>query len=150
MSYESDALKRLLFVDSCAVNGFALANVDPIKALAGSPFRVAYTPGLAGEYRQALAHRWVEPHIKALLRRLLEHGSPYAAEHAAPDEETDTTLVALSRRAFVVTRDRKPPWDRAAGHHGLLIWSDVDDALRSGAILADLLQSKLENRPPET
>ena len=150
MSSESDVLKHLLFVDSCAVNGFALANVDPTKALAGSPFRVAYTPGLAGEYRQALAHRWVEPHIKALLRRLLEHGSTYAAERAAQEEETDATLVALSRRAFVVTRDRKPPWDRAAGNRGLLIWSDVDDALRGGAILIDLLQSKLNTRPPES
>ncbi len=143
MSSESDAPERLLFVDSCAVNGFALANVDPTKALAGSPFRVAYTPGLAGEYRQALAHRRVEPHIKALLRRLLEHGLTYAAEGIAPEEATDTTLVALSRHAFVVTRDRKPPWDRAAGNRGLLVWSDVERVLRNGATLADLLQSKL-------
>ena len=126
-----------LFVDSCAVNGFALANVDPTRALTGSPFHVAYTQGLEAEYRQALAHRFVEPHIKAMLRRLLEHGTLDRAPSAAW-EETDSVLVALSREAFVVTRDRKPPWDRATGHRGLLIWSDVERELKAGATLPSI------------
>lgn len=135
-----EAMSRL-FVDSCAVNGFALLNVDPTKALAGSPFHVAYTAGLEAEYRQALAHRFVEPHIKAMLRRLLGHGTPYR-EAKSPSQETDLTLVALSRRDFVVTRDRKPPWDRAAGHRGLLLWCDLERDLRAGATLAEILRSR--------
>ncbi len=134
-------LSRQVFVDSCAVNGFALVNVDPTRALVGSPFQVAYTAGLAAEYRQALAHRRVEPHIKALLRRLLEHG--LLVETAGlPHDETDSTLVALSSRAFVVTRDRKPPWDRAIGNRGLLIWCDIERELKAGATLAAILQAR--------
>ena len=131
-----------LFVDSCAVNGFALANVDPTRALNGSPFHVAYTEGLEAEYRQALAHRFVEPHIKALLRRLLEHGTLFRQPRPTL-EETDAALVMLARRAFVVTRDRKPPWDRAAGHRGLLIWSELERELRTGVALPSILERRL-------
>ena len=99
-----------VLVDSCATNRFALLNVDPIKALAGTRFEVAITPGLETEYRQALAHRSVEPHIKTMLRRLLEGGAP--------------------------------PWDRAAGHAGLILWPDLERAWRGGETLAAFLSSR--------
>jgi hypothetical protein len=68
--------KRLVFIDSCAVNCFARINLDPTKELHGTEFQVAFTPDLEAEYRQALAHPRVEPHIKQLLGALLERGVP--------------------------------------------------------------------------
>ncbi len=141
MSSSADPLDPLLFVDSCAVNGFALANVDPTKALAGSAYRVVATPGLRAEYRRALDHRLVEPHIKALLQRLIDHAALHEAAER-PQDGTDETLVALSRRAFVVTRDRKPPWDRAVGNPGLLLWNDVEVELKRGATLVEILDAR--------
>ncbi len=141
MSFSADPLDPLLFVDSCAVNGFALANVDPTKALAGSAYRVAATAGLQAEYRRALEHRLVEPHIKTLLKRLIDHATLHEVAER-PQDGTDETLVGLSRRAFVVTRDRKPPWDRAADNLGLLLWNDVEVELKRGATLVEILDAR--------
>ena len=138
-SQDPDAPRHPVFIDSCAVNRFALLNIDPTKDLAGSAFQVAYTPGLATEYRKALAHRYVEPHIKVLLAKLLERGVLRSTETAA---DADTALVLLSRTEIVITMDRKPPWNRAQGNAGLIFWPDIEEALREHQSLLPVLQAR--------
>ncbi|WP_158809223.1 hypothetical protein [Beijerinckia sp. L45] len=128
---------RPVFIDSCAVNRFALVNIDPTKDLAGSAFAVAYTPGLRTEYRGALAHRYVEPHIKALLAKFLEKGVLHGAE--MPTENADLHLVLLSQTEIVITMDRRPPWNRAQSNPGLIFWPDIEDALREHQSLLPIL-----------
>jgi hypothetical protein len=132
--------RRPVFIDSCAVNRFALVNIDPTKDLAGSAFAVAYTPGLRAEYRRALAHRSVEPHIKALLAKLLERGVLHSAE--TPVEDADQHLVLLSQREIVITMDRRPPWNRAQDNAGLIFWPDIENVLREHQSLRPVLQAR--------
>lgn len=129
-----------MFIDGCAVNRFAGLNLNPIKALENTEFAVAVTPDLATEYARALAHRAVEPHIKALLARLLEQGMAPAATPIPPDPRgTDWTLMALAQKDLVITHDRKGPW-REAKAPGLVFWAQIEPAIRSGATLAEILR----------
>ena len=132
--------RRPVFIDSSAVNRFALLNIDPTKNLEGSPFRVAYTPGLKSEYRKALAHRFVEPHIKKLLAALLEKGVLVNAESSEAD--TDGVLAALSETEIVITMDRRPPWNRAQDNAGLIFWPDIEGALREHGSLLPILSAR--------
>ena len=131
--------RHLVFVDSCAANRFAAMNLDPGKELDGSRFQLAYTPGLHAEYRQALDHPLVEPHIKTWLRRLIAHCIPHAP---TPGKSTDDELVAMSRHHFVITLETKPPWDRAARQVGLIIWPGLEASLRAGDTLLSVLRSR--------
>jgi hypothetical protein len=133
--------RRPVYIDSCAVNRFALLNIDPTKDLAGSAFQVAYTPGLRAEYRRALAHRYVEPHIKTLLTKLLERGALRSAE--TPAEDADQHLVLLSQTEIVITMDRRPPWNRAQHHAGLIFWPDIEGALREHQSFLPIVQAHL-------
>ena len=134
--------RRLVFIDSCAVNRFAGLNLDPTRALAGTEYALAATPDLQGEYRRALAHPYVEPHIKRLLKLLL--GAIRSVE--PPDSErwkgTDCELAALSRTQIVITVDAKPPWDRALGNPGLIVWPQLEARLRGGESLLAVLRSR--------
>jgi hypothetical protein len=132
--------RRPVFIDSCAVNRFALLNIDPTKDLGGSPFYVAYTPGLKAEYRKALAHRFVEPHIRKLLATLLEKGMLERAGSDAAD--TDGLLVTLSDTEIVITMDRRPPWNRAKDNAGLIVWPDIEGALREHGSLLPILSAR--------
>ncbi len=137
-----------VFVDSCAVNRFALLNVNPVRALAGSAFTLAVVPALAVEYREALDHLFVPPYVKALLRDLLERCEP----HAAPADArggTDAQLAALSRTALVVTDDAKLHRLRAKAREpdaragsGMIPWSAVEAHLRADGRLVDLLAER--------
>jgi hypothetical protein len=132
--------RRPVVIDSCAVNRFALLNIDPTKNLEGSPFYVAYTPGLRAEYRKALAHRFVEPHIRTLLAALLEKGVLVRAESSEAD--TDGVLAALSETEIVITMDRRPPWNRAQDNAGLIFWPDIEGALREHGSLLPILSAR--------
>jgi hypothetical protein len=132
-----------VFIDGCAVNRFATINVDPARELAGTPFELALTPALEEEYRQALAHRRVEPHIKALLRTLLAAATSLPVEEFVPNGRTtvDADLIALSTSSVVVTDDRKAVWTRAA-NPGLILWRDVEAAITRGVSFLDLVQKR--------
>ena len=138
-----DETARLVFIDSCAVNRFATMNIDPVKASAGSEFVIAMTPDLRAEYQRGLVHRFVEPHIKRLLRALLDGGrlvAPVADDGVS--RGVDCELVALSRTEIVVTVDAKPPWDRARGNAGLVVWADLEPELRRGTPLVSILRGR--------
>ena len=140
---------RLVFIDSCAVNRFAGLNLDPTQAVDGSEFVVAYTPDLAAEYRQGLGAAFVEPHIKRLLRILLERGRPIAAPGTddVRFRGTDVELVRLSLSQIVITLDTKPPWTRATDNPGLLPWREVEADLRKDIPFVAILRSRARGLP---
>ena len=152
-------MTRHVFIDSCAVNRFALLNVNPVRALTGSGFTLAVVPPLAVEYREALDHLFVPPYVKAVLRDLLEHCAPLGAPADARRGSTDAQLFALARSALVVTDDAKlhrrtgrADEDRAGP--GMIAWSEVEAHLRADGHLADLLRARLadpdaEHGPPQ-
>ena len=131
-------MKRHVFVDSCAVNRFALINVNPVRALAGGAFALAVVPALEVEYREALDHLFVPSYVKGLLRDLLErcerHGAPSGVRGG-----TDAQLLALSRTALVVTDDAKLHRLGERACPGMIPWSAVEAHLRADGRLPDLL-----------
>ena len=135
-------MERHVFIDSCAVNRFALIKVNPVRALAGSAFTLAVVPALEHEYRAALDHLFVPPYVKAMLRDLLERcerrGAPADARGA-----TDAQLFALARTAFVVTDDTKLHRREGEDHAGMIPWSIVEAHLRADGRLPDLLRARL-------
>ncbi len=135
-------MKRDVFIDSCAVNRFALINVNPPRALAGSAFTLAVIPALEAEYRQALDHLFVPPYVKALLRDLLERCERRGTPAASPRGGTDAQLFALARTALVVTDDAK--LHRRGDHErgGMIAWSEVEAHLRADGRLPDLLRAR--------
>jgi hypothetical protein len=128
-----------LFVDGCAVNRFALVNLDPAKALAGTEFGVAVTPELEAEYRRALDHLFVPSYVKALIRSLLDRSERYGFD-IHPGRGADPRLLALSREALVVTDDAKlyrrdPP-------AGMIGWPDIEAHLKADGAFVDLLRAR--------
>ena len=123
-----------LFIDSCAVNRLALINVDPTKELAGSEFRLAVTPDLESEYRQALGHVFVPPYVKSLIRRLLEHcerrgffgwDEPTCAGLDDGYLESDEAMMAIAE-VPARTRERNPlPSNRTDSHLIALAMTDL-------------------------
>ena len=132
-----------VLIDGCAVNRFATINVDPSRELAGTPFQLTMTATLETEYRQALAHRFVEPHVKALLRNLLAAASrlPPCDRETGTQRGADADLIALSTSAVVVTDDRKAVWTRNA-NPGLIVWRDVEAAIERGVTFLDLVRKR--------
>ena len=131
---------RHVVIDGCAVNRFALVNVDPTRALADTEFAIAITPALEAEYRRALDHLFVPSYVKRLLRVLLERATPAAD----PDERvpTDRQLLALARSHLVVTDDAKLYRNAEAGL-GLIPWPDVELHLKADGTLVDLLRARI-------
>ena len=136
-------MKRHVFIDSCAVNRFALVNVNPVRALAGGAFTLAVVPALEHEYRAALDHLFVPPYVKGLLRDLLER-----CERRDPPADarggTDAQLFALARTALVVTDDAKLHRREGQDHGGMFPWSTVEAHLRADGRLPDLLRVHAE------
>ena len=140
-------LKSLrVFIDGCAVNRFALVNLDPAKALAATEFMLAITPELEAEYRRALDHLFVPSYVKALVRALLERGERYGAD-IHPGRSADPRLVELSRAALVVTDDTK--LYRRSPQAGMIAWPDVETHLKAGGSLADLLRHRANALPSQ-
>ncbi len=133
-------MKRHVFIDSCAVNRFALINVNPVRALAGGTFTPTVVPALEVEYREALDHLFVPPYVKALLRDLLERCERQASPAGARGG-TDGQLLALSRTALVVTDDAKLH-RLDGGGPGMIPWSAVESHLRADGALVDLLRAR--------
>ena len=130
---------RRVFIDGCAVNRFALLNVDPIRALDGSGLSLALTDDLALEYRRALGHLFVPPYVKTLISRMLA----CCAHHEAPIDggSTDRRLVALASAHVVITDDAKLYRQHARDRPGLVAWPDVETYLRARGSLADLVRA---------
>ena len=133
-------MKRPVFIDSCAVNRFALINVNPVRALAGGAFTLAVMPALEHEYRAALDHLFVPPYVKTLLRDLLEHCERHATPAGARGG-TDAQLRLLSRTALVVTDDGKLHRRDDGDGSGMIPWSTVEAHLRADGALPDLLRA---------
>ena len=129
----------LVFIDGCAINRFALINVDPVRALAGSGLTLAVTPDLEAEYLRALDHLFVPSYVKALLRAVLGEARRIASPGASPS--TDATLIRLARTALVITDDL-PLSRRETDSPGLVAWSELGPYLRDGGTLADDLRRR--------
>ena len=134
-------MTRPVFIDSCAVNRFALINVNPVRALAGGAFSLAIVPALEHEYRAALDHLFVPPYVKTLLRDLLEHCERRETPAGARGG-TDAQLRALSRTALVVTDDAKLHRLGDGEGFGMIPWSTVEAHLRTDGPLLDLLRAR--------
>ena len=133
-----------VFIDGCAINRFALVNVNPAIALAGSDFTLSITPELAAEYRRALDHLFVPSYVKAAIRILLEKGARYDRDGYS-GRSADPQLAALSRHALVITDDAK--LYRRCAHPGMIAWPDVETHIRAGDSLADLLRRRARALP---
>ena len=127
-----------VFIDGCAVNRFALLNLDPAKALAGSAFTLAITPDLEAEYARALDHLFVPPYVKALVRSLLDRMVRVEAPEAGIT--TDSHLVALARSALVVSDDAA--LIRATDAPGMIAWAEIEAAWRAERPLLDLFRER--------
>ncbi len=131
-----------IFIDGCAVNRFALVNVRPARALAGSPFTLAVTPDLEAEYTRALDHLFVPSYVKAVLREILAVCERIPVPENWPPS-TDRQLAYLARAALVVTDDAGLARHAAPGDClGLIAWSDVEAHLRTDGRLDDLLRER--------
>ena len=130
---------RRVFIDGCAVNRFALVNVDPLEALDGTVFPLAITPDLEAEYRRALDHLFVPPYVKKLILKLLGRCARHDAQGGG---STDRRLVALASTHLVITDDAKLYRRHAVDHPGLVAWPDIERHLATGGRLADLLSDR--------
>ncbi len=129
-----------LFIDGCAANRFALVNLDPFRAIAGSGVGLALTPALEAEYRAALDHLFVPSYVKALLRKLIEGCEPIPADIAEHlPLSADAQLAALARTALVVTDDGKLYRRWIGESAGLIAWPTVEAHVKSDGRLLDLL-----------
>ena len=63
-------LLRWVMFDNSVTNRLAEAGIDPISALAGSEFVIAYTPDLKREYTDALNKESVGDAVKALIIKI--------------------------------------------------------------------------------
>ena len=133
-----------VFIDGCAVNRFALVNLDPAKALAGTEFTLAITPELEAEYRRALDHLFVPSYVKALVGALLDKGERHGTS-IHPGRCADPRLVMLSRAALVVTDDAK--LYRRSPRGGGIAWPDIETHLKADGALVDLLRSRARALP---
>ena len=130
---------RRVFIDGCAVNRFALINVDPVRELDDSGFTLAITHDLEAEYRRALDHLFVPPYVKKLVISLLESCERREATGAG---STDRRLVALASVHIVITDDAKLYRRFASDHPGLVAWPEVEARLAAGSELADLVRER--------
>ena len=130
-----------VFIDGCAVNRFALLNLDPTKVLAGSSFILAFTPDLEAEYRRALDHLFVPPYVKALVRGLLARAARVDLSSAPT---TDAGLAALSRTCLVVSDDAALIRTAFAG---MIAWADIEATWRADLPLLDLFRERASRLP---
>jgi hypothetical protein len=63
-----------VYIDSCAVDRFAENDTDPVDALQGAKFKIAYTPDLEAEYKRALEKPGLCPKVLKLMTKLLGAG----------------------------------------------------------------------------
>ncbi len=134
----------LVFIDGCAVNRLAIVNLDPVKALAGTEFRVALTPELEAEYTRALDHLFVPSYVKGFLRALLERGERHGVG-IHPGRGADPRLVTLARTMLVVTDDAK--LYRRSPPAGMIAWPDLEAHLNADGTLVDLLRRRATAMP---
>ena len=123
-----------VYIDSCAVNRLALINVDPTQELADSEFRLAVTPDLEHEYRQALDHVFVAPYVKSLLRKLLERcerrgflglGGPPCAGFGEGGFVSEAAAKAIAAVPVDARKTKSPPANRTDSHLIALAMTDL-------------------------
>lgn len=72
---QTSTAKRLVLIDSCAVDRLAESGIDPVGDLRNSEFVIAYSPDLKVEYRLALAKPCLSSEKRKLFEGILAAGS---------------------------------------------------------------------------